>query len=79
MSAEYQDYRDGLILFKSGRSIRLRCTGMCAEKDRVLFFDGKDLMAMALLSEVKATICAYIDEESMRMLCAEDGIEAETE
>ena len=70
---ERTDYHDGLILFKRGRGIRLRCTRMCAEKDRVLFFNGKDLMVVALLSEIKAAIFADIDEESMKILCDEEN------
>ena len=67
------EYRDGVILFKDGKGIRLRCTGICAEKDRVLFFNGKDLMAVALLSEIKAAIFADIDEESIKILCEEEN------
>lgn len=73
------EYHDGVILFKSGKGIRLRCSGMCAEKDRVLFFDGKDLMAVVLLSEIKAAIFADIDNESLKKMCGLEEWEKNTE
>lgn len=68
--AEYgKTYRDGVILFKNGKGIRLRCTGLCVEKDRALFFDGKDLMGVVILAEVKACFFADFDNDSIKELC----------
>ena len=63
------NYKDCVIIYKTGMGIKLRATKLTVVNEEKVFivYDGSDVMAIVPFSEIKTML--FCDAADMEMLC----------